>query len=45
MEDLALQSSPDIIQARALARRGYLRLVVVMDRRVTLEDGRVVEIK
>jgi hypothetical protein len=30
IEDLALQSSPDIVQARALVRRGYLRLVVVM---------------
>ena len=30
LEDLALQSSPDIVQARALVRRGYVRLVVVM---------------
>ena len=30
IEDLALQSSPDIVQARALARQGYTRLVVVM---------------
>jgi len=30
IEDLALQSSPDIVQARALVRRGYIRLVVVM---------------
>jgi hypothetical protein len=30
IEDLALQSSPDIAQAHAFARRGYVRLVVVM---------------
>jgi hypothetical protein len=30
IEDLALQSSPDIVQARTLVRRGYLQLVVVM---------------
>lgn len=30
LEDLALQSSPDIVQARALTRRGHIRLVVVM---------------
>ena len=30
LEDLALQSSPDIVQARAFVRRGYIRLVVVM---------------
>jgi len=30
IEDLALQSSPDIVQARAFARRGSIRLVVVM---------------
>jgi hypothetical protein len=30
IEDLALQSSPDIVQARAFVRRGYLKLVVVM---------------
>jgi hypothetical protein len=30
LEDLALQSSPDIVQARAFVRRGYVRLVVVM---------------
>ncbi|HKP35974.1 MAG TPA: hypothetical protein VJT71_03880, partial [Pyrinomonadaceae bacterium] len=30
LEDLALQSSPDIVQARTLVRRGYIRLVVVM---------------
>ncbi len=30
LEDLALQSSPDIVQARALVRRGSIRLVVVM---------------
>ena len=30
IEDLALQSSPDIVQARAVVRRGYIRLVVVM---------------
>ncbi|MDX6443394.1 MAG: hypothetical protein QOH71_468 [Blastocatellia bacterium] len=28
--DLTLQSSPDIAQARAFVRRGYIRLVVVM---------------
>ena len=30
IEDLALQSSPDIVQARAVVRRGFLKLVVVM---------------
>ena len=30
IEDLALQSSPDITQARAFVRRGYISLVVVM---------------
>ena len=30
LEDLAVQSSPDIVQARALVRRGSIRLVVVM---------------
>lgn len=30
LEDLTLQSSPDIAQARAFLRRGYIRLVVVM---------------
>jgi len=30
IEDLALQSSPDIAQARAILRRGYVRMVVVM---------------
>ena len=30
LEDLALQSSPDIVQARAIVRRGTIRLVVVM---------------
>jgi hypothetical protein len=30
VEDLALQSSPDIVQARALVRRGRMTLVVVM---------------
>lgn len=30
LEDLTLQSSPDIVQARAFVRRGYIRLVVVM---------------
>jgi hypothetical protein len=30
LEDLALQSSPDIVQARAVVRRGYIKLVVVM---------------
>lgn len=30
LEDLALQSSPDIVQAHAFVRRGYIRLVVVM---------------
>lgn len=30
IEDLALQSSPDIVQAHAFVRRGYVRLVVVM---------------
>ncbi len=30
IEDLALQSSPDIVQAHAFERRGYIRLVVVM---------------
>jgi hypothetical protein len=30
LEDLALESSPDIVQARAFVRRGYIRLVVVM---------------
>jgi hypothetical protein len=30
IEDLALQSSPDIVQARAFVRRGFIRLVVVM---------------
>jgi len=29
-EDLALESSPDIVQARCFARPGYVRLVVVM---------------
>jgi hypothetical protein len=30
IEDLALQSSQDIVQARTFVRRGYIRLVVVM---------------
>jgi hypothetical protein len=30
LEDLALESSPDIVQARAFVRRSYLRLVIVM---------------
>lgn len=30
LEDLALQSSPDIVQARALPRHGYVQLVPVM---------------
>ena len=30
LEDLTLQSSPDIAQARAFVRRGYVRLVVIM---------------
>lgn len=30
IEDLTLQSSPDIVQAHAFVRRGYIRLVVVM---------------
>ncbi len=30
IEDLALQSSPDIAQARAVVKQGYIRLVVVM---------------
>jgi hypothetical protein len=30
LEDLALQSSPDIVQARVFVRRSYIRLVVVM---------------
>lgn len=30
LEDIALQSSPDIVQARAFARTGFIRLVVVM---------------
>ena len=30
IEDLALQSSPDIAQARAVMKQGYVRLVVVM---------------
>jgi hypothetical protein len=30
LEDLALQSSPDIAQARSIPRSGYLRLVIVM---------------
>jgi hypothetical protein len=30
LEDIALQSSPKIVQARCLQRTGYLRLVVVM---------------
>ena len=30
IEDLALESSPDIAQARAIIKRGYIRLVVVM---------------
>jgi hypothetical protein len=30
LEDIALQSSPDIVQARAFIRRGFIRLVVVM---------------
>ena len=30
IEDLALQSSPDIVQAHAFVHRGYVRLVVVM---------------
>jgi hypothetical protein len=30
IEDLALQSSPDIVQARAIGRRGFLKLVIVM---------------
>jgi hypothetical protein len=31
IEDLALQSSPDIVQARAFRRRDYVELVVVID--------------
>jgi len=30
LEDLALQSSPDIAQARCFVRRGFIRLVIVM---------------
>jgi hypothetical protein len=30
IEDLALQSSPDIVQARAFVRRDHIRLIVVM---------------
>jgi hypothetical protein len=30
LEDLALQSSPDFVQARAVVRRGYVKLVIVM---------------
>jgi hypothetical protein len=30
VEDLALQSSPDIVQARAVVRRGFIKLVIVM---------------
>lgn len=30
LEDLALQSSPDIAQARCFLRRGFVRLVIVM---------------
>jgi hypothetical protein len=30
IQDLALQSSPDIVQVRAVVRRGYIKLVVVM---------------
>jgi hypothetical protein len=30
LEDLALQNSPDIVQARAVVRRGYIKLIVVM---------------
>jgi hypothetical protein len=30
LEDLALQSSPDIAQARSIPRGGYVRLVIVM---------------
>jgi hypothetical protein len=30
VEDLTLQSSPDVVQARCLMRRGYARLIVVM---------------
>jgi hypothetical protein len=30
LEDLALQSSPDIVQARCFPRRGHVRLVIVM---------------
>lgn len=30
LEDLALQSSPDFVQARCLIRRGYARLILVM---------------
>ena len=30
IEDLALQSSPDIVQARAVVRRGFIKLVIVM---------------
>lgn len=30
LQDLALESSPDIAQAHAVARQGYVRLVVVM---------------
>ncbi|HEX6283248.1 MAG TPA: hypothetical protein VFZ71_00175, partial [Pyrinomonadaceae bacterium] len=30
IEDLALQSSPDIVQARAVVRRGFMKLVIVM---------------
>lgn len=30
LEDLALESSPDIVQARCFLRRGFIRLVIVM---------------
>jgi hypothetical protein len=30
IEDLALESSPDIVQAHAFVRRGYIRVIVVM---------------
>lgn len=30
LEDLALQSSPDIVQARAIVGRGFVKLVIVM---------------
>jgi hypothetical protein len=30
IEDLALQSSPDVVQARAVVRRGYIKLVIAM---------------